>query len=45
MGEKRSLYKVLVGKSERKRSFGIPYSRWKDNIKMYLSELGWEVVD
>jgi hypothetical protein len=29
-------YKILVGKYERKKPFGI--SRWEDNIKMYTNE-------
>ena len=36
------LYKVLVGKPERKRPLGRPRSRWEDNIKMDLHEAGWE---
>ena len=34
------MHKVLVGKPEGKRSFGIPRRRWKDNIKMDLEEIG-----
>jgi len=40
MGERRSVYRVLVGKSEGKRPFGRPRRRWKDNIKMDLKEVG-----
>jgi hypothetical protein len=29
----RNTYKILVGKSQRKRSLGKPRCRWKDNIK------------
>jgi hypothetical protein len=36
MGEVRSVYKVLVGKPERKRPLGRPRRRWEDNIKMGL---------
>jgi hypothetical protein len=32
-------YRVLVGRSERKRQLGINCRRWKDNIKMYLREV------
>jgi len=35
MGEKRGLYRVLVGKPERKRLLGRARPRWDDNIKMY----------
>ena len=40
MGERRSLYRVLVGKPEGKRPLGRPRSRWEDNIKMDLQEVG-----
>jgi hypothetical protein len=36
---------VLVGKPARKRQFGRPTLRVKDNIKMYLKQMGWENVD
>jgi hypothetical protein len=39
MGEKRSVYRVLVGKPERKRPIGRPRGRWEDNIKIYLREI------
>jgi hypothetical protein len=29
-------YKILFGKSERKRPLGTPRHRWEDIIKMYL---------
>jgi len=43
MCEMRSVYKILVGKSEGKRPLGRPRRRWKDNIGMDLKEisLGW----
>jgi hypothetical protein len=31
----------LVGKSERKGPLERPRSRWEDNIKMDLREIGW----
>jgi hypothetical protein len=34
MGEKRSAYRILVGKPEGKRALG--RRRWEDNIKMDL---------
>jgi hypothetical protein len=40
MGEGRSVYKVLVGRPECKRPLGRPRSRWEDNIKMDLREIG-----
>jgi hypothetical protein len=45
MGEKRNVYRLLVGKSEGKRPLGRPRRRWIDNIKMDLLELGVSVVD
>jgi hypothetical protein len=40
MGERRSVYSVLVGKPEGKRALGKPRRRWEDNIKMDLQEVG-----
>ena len=34
MGERKGLYRLLVGKPEGKRPLGRPSRRWKDNIKM-----------
>ena len=33
VGERRGVYRVLVGKPEGKRPLGIPRRRWEDNIK------------
>jgi hypothetical protein len=41
MGAKRNAYGVLVGKPEGNGPLGRPKYRWMDNIKMYLSEVGW----
>jgi len=38
MGERRGIYRILVGKLEGKRPFGRP--RWKDNTKVDLQEVG-----
>ena len=40
MGERRGLYRILVGKREGKRPLGRPRRRWEDNIKMDLQEVG-----
>jgi hypothetical protein len=32
---------VIVVRPEGKRPLGRPRSRWEDNIKMHLQELGW----
>jgi hypothetical protein len=39
MGERRGVYRVLMGKHEGKRPLGRPRRRWKDNI-IYLKEVG-----
>jgi hypothetical protein len=45
MGEKRNVYRLLVGKPEGKRLLGRQRRRWIDNIKMDLLEIGLCVVD
>ena len=40
MEEGRGVHKVLVVKPEGKRPLGKPRSRWEDNIKMGLQEVG-----
>ena len=40
MGDKRDVYRVLVGKPEGKRPLGRTRRRWEDNIKMDLEEVG-----
>jgi len=45
MGERRGVYKILVGKPEGRRPLGRPGRRWKDNIKMDLQEVGCEGMD
>jgi hypothetical protein len=45
MGEKRNVYRLLVGKPEGKRPLGRPRHRWIDNSKMDLLEIGLSVVD
>ena len=45
MGEKRGVYRDLVGKSEGRRSLGRPRRRWEDNIKMDLQEVVCEGMD
>jgi hypothetical protein len=41
LGERRGMYRVLVGKPEGKRPLGRPMRRWEDNIKMDSQEVGW----
>jgi hypothetical protein len=45
MGERRGIYRVLVGKPEGARPLCRPWLRWKDNIKMDLQEVGCGGVD
>jgi len=45
MGERRGVYRVLVGKIEGKRPLGRPRRRWEDNIKMDLQEVGCGCMD
>jgi hypothetical protein len=45
MGEKRNVYRLLVGKPEGKIPLGRPRRRWIDNIKMDLLLIGLNVVD
>jgi hypothetical protein len=43
--EKRNAYRLLVGKPEGKSLLGRTRSRWVDNIRMDLIEVGWGDVD
>ena len=45
MGERRGIYKVLVGKPEGKRPLGRARRRSENNIKMDLQELGCGGMD
>ena len=45
MGERRGVYRVLVGKPEGTRPFGRPRLRWEDNIKTDLKEVGCAGMD
>jgi len=40
MGGERVVYRVMVGKPERRRPLGSPRRRWVDNIRMDLQEVG-----
>ena len=41
MGDRRGVYRVLVGKPEGKRQLERPGRRWDNNIKMDLQEVGF----
>jgi hypothetical protein len=45
MGERRSVYRVLVGKPEGKRPRGRRRDVWEDKNKMDLQEVGCGVTD
>ena len=45
MGERRGIYRVLVGKPEGKTQLGRPRRRLENNIKMDLQELGCGGMD
>jgi hypothetical protein len=45
MGERRDVYRILMGKPEGKRPLGIPRRRWEENIKMDLQEVGCGSMD
>jgi hypothetical protein len=38
IGEKRNIYRILVGKPEGKRPLERPRRRWVNNSKIYLRE-------
>jgi len=39
IGERRGVYRFLMGKPEGKRTLGRPRRRWEGNIKMVLQEV------
>jgi hypothetical protein len=43
MRQERKVYKVLVGKPERKSPLGRPRRRWDNKIRMDLWEIGWRL--
>jgi hypothetical protein len=45
MEKRRGVYRGLVGKPEGKRPHGRPRSRWEDNIKLDLQDVGCEGMD
>jgi hypothetical protein len=45
MGERRGVYRGLVGKPEKKRPLGRPRCRWECNIKIDLQEMGCGGMD
>jgi len=45
IGERRGVYRVLVGKPEGKRPLGRPRHRWEDSIMMDLQKVGCRGMD
>ena len=45
MGDRRGVFRVLVGKREGKTPRGRPKRRWDDNIKLDLQEVGCGGID
>jgi hypothetical protein len=45
MGQKRNVYRLLIGKPEGKRPLGRPRRRWINIIKMEILEIALGVVD
>jgi len=45
MGEERAVYRVLVGKLERRRPLGRPRHRWSDIIRTDLQEVECVYMD
>jgi hypothetical protein len=45
VGAKRNAYRTFVGNPEGKRPLGRHRSRWDDNIKICLREIGWVRMD
>jgi hypothetical protein len=41
MGEKRKVYKVLMGKPEGKRPLRRAGHKWEDGIRINLREISW----
>jgi hypothetical protein len=44
-GEKRHVFRLLVGKPEGKRPLGRPRRRWVNNVKTDLLEIGGGSID
>jgi hypothetical protein len=45
MGKKRNAYRLLMGKPEGKRPLERQRSRWVDNIRKDLGDVGWGDVE
>ena len=45
IGERKGVYRVLVGKRKGKRPLGRPSRRWQDNANMDLQQVGCGGMD
>ena len=45
MGERRVVYRALLGKLEGRKPLGRPRRRWEDNIKIDIQEVGCVDMD
>ena len=45
MGDSRRAYWFFVDRPDRKRPLGRPRLRRKENMKIYLQEVGWEGLE
>jgi hypothetical protein len=45
MGGRRGAQRVSARRPDGKRPLEISRSRWEDNIKVYLEEVGWKGMD
>jgi hypothetical protein len=45
VGERRGVYRDLVGKPEGKGTLGRPRRKWEDNIKIEFQEVGCESMN
>jgi len=45
MGERKGVFRFMVGKPEKKGPLGRPRHKWENNIKMDLQEVGCGDLD
>jgi hypothetical protein len=45
MGTMRIIYKFLIVELEGNRLLGRSMRRWEENIRMYLRDIEWEIVE
>jgi hypothetical protein len=44
-GREKSVYKVLMGKPEGKRTLARPRRRWQEGLRMDVGDIDWECVE